>query len=433
MKHVGRFGRNNLLRNSLLVVALVLCCLPSFGCQSIKTDERVIPRLMSEVPAQYLAYRFAADTDAPQAADVEEKTLPTVQADFDTHRQADALLRTVVSPDGQRVLALYATSELPQGIFRIDMYAADGKFLRNLTSPELACAFTPSVAWSPDGQWFAFIARRNELVKPSLPSQTPAAATNAKKNAPLPTPTSEIEGMAPTPTIGPMFAPVETFATEQIYLSDRDGFNIKPLTTKEGSIFFYLAWAPNGRADALAALACSEDEWQARAAEGKLPAGRPRLLLMDGNERLLDDRLTDVLPVWSPDASKIATAFETEVSIYDGTLKPTTGARLPLHDALLEASVRYDREHLQTQTPSTQPTGKPDKKPTKPAPTPAPTSPEPSVPLSFNSIVRVEWSQPETLYAQTGFMRIYANQTISNYLRWHTITLSPQAILLKNS
>ena len=31
-----------------------------------------------------------------------------------------------------------------------------------------------------------------------------------------------------------------------------------------------------------------------------LAAGRPRVITLEGNERLLDDRLTDVAPAWAP-------------------------------------------------------------------------------------------------------------------------------------
>jgi hypothetical protein len=422
-----------------LLVALLLLTIGAANCRRMTPEERLIPQTMSDVPAQYLAYRFAPDTEPPpEAAAPEEAPAPAVQTNFDTGRPTDALLRTVVSPDGQRVLALYATGDTPQGIFRIDMYAADGKFLRNITAPELACAFTPSVAWSPDGQWFAFIARRNEtlLAAPTPAPKAPKSAT--KKNAPEPEP--PVEEAVPTPTLGPRFAPIETYATEQIYLSDRDGFNIRPVTTDEELIFFNFTWAPNGRADAMAALACGEAEWQARVAEGQLPAGRPRLLLMAGGERLLDDRLTEVEPVWSPDASKIATAFENEVTIYDASIKPSTGARIALRDALLEASIRYDAERLQPSAtaPPAGETKDAAKKGAKVAPTPTPSpvpveTPAPSVPLSFNSIVRLEWPQVETLYAETGFVRVYANETVSSYLRWHTLNLSPQAILLKRT
>jgi len=59
----------------------------------------------------------------------------------------------------------------------------------------------------------------------------------------------------------------------------------------------------------------------------KLAVGRPRLITPDGKERLLDDELTEALPVWCPDASKVATAFDTDVMIYDAaTNKPTRRA-----------------------------------------------------------------------------------------------------------
>ena len=94
----------------------------------------------------------------------------------------------------------------------------------------------------------------------------------------------------------------------------------------------------------MAALACKEDEWNARERQFKLPAGRPRLLAPDGSERLLDDGITDALPVWSPDASKIATAFDTDVAIYDAKGKTPTQARLPLGDQLIAASVAYEEK-----------------------------------------------------------------------------------------
>ncbi|MGI9064990.1 MAG: hypothetical protein ACR2HX_01085 [Pyrinomonadaceae bacterium] len=60
-------------------------------------------------------------------------------------------------------------------------------------------------------------------------------------------------------------------------------------------IYFSLSSAPDNHA--LAALACKEDEWNVREKEFKLPAGRPRLITTDGNERLLDDQSTEALPV----------------------------------------------------------------------------------------------------------------------------------------
>ena len=92
------------------------------------------------------------------------------------------------------------------------------------------------------------------------------------------------------------------FTTEQIYIANRDGYDLKPLTSREGLIYFYFSWAPDNHA--LVALACKENEWSAREKEFKQPAGRPRLLELDGKERLLDDQLTEALPVWSPDAAQ---------------------------------------------------------------------------------------------------------------------------------
>src|SRR5439155_12024692 len=72
---------------------------------------------------------------------------------------------------------------------------------------------------------------------------------------------------APTPTVAPLFAPLAVFNTEQVYLCNRDGFDLKPLTTRDGLIYFALAWAPDTHA--LVALACKESEWQAREREFK--------------------------------------------------------------------------------------------------------------------------------------------------------------------
>ena len=65
-----------------------------------------------------------------------------VQNDFNTpKRQNDALIRTVVSPDGRRVLALYGTEDEPGSAFRIDLYSSDGQFIRNMIPPAISCVF----------------------------------------------------------------------------------------------------------------------------------------------------------------------------------------------------------------------------------------------------------------------------------------------------
>ncbi|MGB7925622.1 MAG: hypothetical protein WCF57_20455, partial [Pyrinomonadaceae bacterium] len=141
---------------ALAVISAGTSCRQPWGKQSVR------PRSLGDVPAERLAYRFEADTNAPpQTGQDPNDKLQSIQNDFDTRRQDDALLRTVLSPDRQRALALYETGDMQPGEFRIDLYGADGNFLRNLTPPELSGAFAPVAAWSPDGNHVAFVGRRN--------------------------------------------------------------------------------------------------------------------------------------------------------------------------------------------------------------------------------------------------------------------------------
>lgn len=383
-----------------LFALLLVASLLGAGCRNSLLDRRsVAPRSLRDVPAEKLAYNFQPDTPAPpDASDSQNKItrLEAVQRDFDERRKDEALVRTVTSPDGQRVLALYETGDNEKNTFRIDMYGIGGAFLRNVTPPELACVFPATVTWSPDGNYIAFLARRAIAAQQPPPEAAPD----------LPP--------VPSATVAPIFAPVQTFSTEQIYVCNRDGFDLKPITTRDGLIYFYLAWSPDS--SGLAALACTEKEWDSRPVE-LLPAGRPRIVTLSGQERLLDDGLTDVLPVWSPDSSKVATAFDTDVAIYDAVTKTPTNARIPLRDPLLAASVAYDEKNLKKRPSNKQPDA--SSKPQGGAP-----------PVSFNPVVRLEWSQPETLYLETGFMRLYANEPVSRDMRWHKLGLSVQATQL---
>ena len=378
-----------------LLALLLMASLFGVGCRRGLLDKKsVAPRTLRDVPSQRLAYNFQADAEAP--AGVSETTtvmtrLEAVQRDFDERRTDDALLRTVTSPDGQRVLALYETGDTEENTFRIDMYAATGGFLRNVSPPELAGVFVATVEWSPDGNYIAFIARR------STTSQAPSIA-----------PDVPVDTAQPSATVAPVFAPVQAFSTEQIYICNRDGFDLKPVTLRDGLIYFYLSWSPDSTA--LAALACTENEWNSRPGDLR-PAGRPRLVNLTAQERLLDDRSTDVLPVWSPDSSKVSTAFETEVAIYDALTDSPTSARIPLQEPLLAASVEYDEKNLK-------------KKPGNAG------SKQTGSPISFNPVVRLNWPRPETLYLETGYLRLFANEPVSNYLRWHKLTLSMQATQL---
>ncbi|MFL6211122.1 MAG: TolB family protein [Pyrinomonadaceae bacterium] len=407
-----------ILRSSFIIP---LCLLLSLGgCQQLNERLSVHPRALRDVPATRLAFRLEPDVaESTLPADVTSETpdepLASVKQDFETRRKDEALLRTVASPDGQRALALYDPGGLPADEFKLDLYAADGSFLRNLLPENLSGAFLATATWSPDGQWIAFIARKTEKPQPTptppdeLPTPTTADNTNA----------------AATPTVAPLLPPVPMFTTEQVYLCDRDGFNLRPLTTREGLVYFSLAWAPDGHA--LVALACTEAELGARINENKLLAGRPRLLERDGRERLLDDRLMDALPVWSPDAAKVAAASETDVLIYDATGEQPTGALVPLRDPLLTASATYDARKLAPGSAANV-TANTTNQPNAPAPAQPQTG---GAPLSFNPVVRLEWVQPETLLVQTGFVRVYQNnEEVRRYLRWHVLHLSPQAAVL---
>jgi hypothetical protein len=391
-----------------LILITLLLLFSAAGCTSDREPRSVRPRQLRDVPANKLAYRLEADIDPPKnLGDEPVDKLGPVQDDFNNRRTDDALLRTVVSPDGQRVLALYGTADEPSENFRIDLYSKDGNFLRNLTPPDLAASFQEAVAWSSDGNFIAFIGRRSVKLTP-----TPTPIELAPE---FPTGSPE-----PRATIAPSFAPVQLFNSEQIYLSNRDGFDLHPLTTREGLIYFYIAWAPDNHA--LVALACREAEWEKRDAEFKLPAGRPRLVSLEGKERLLDDDLAEAAPVWSPDSSKVVTAFDTDVGIYDAGGKTPTQARIKLRDLLIKASVAYEEKKAGA---ARQPENANGKAPANGA------AHAGEIPVSFNPIVRIEWPAADQIFVQTAFVRMFPNDPVNNFPRWHLLVLSPQAAVLK--
>lgn len=390
-------------------IPLILLCTFVFasGCKSvIERQEDIRPRVLRDVPARVLAYRLDPDVNAPELNLEESDKVATIQNDFTTKRPNDALLRTVGSPDGQRTLALYGVDDEPGPTFRIDLYNKDGEFIRNIIPPELSCVFPETVAWSPDGNFISFIAHKRVM-----PTPTPAPPGAS---------TPEVPATA-SPTIAPSFAPVTGYQTEQIYISNRDGYDLKPLTTREGLIYFHFAWAPDNHA--IVALACKEDEWTAREKQFRSPAGRPRLITPDGKERLLDDGLADALPVWSPDSSKVATAFEYDVSIYDAATDKPTQARLPLHDQLLSASVTYEQKA----------SAKRDEKDGNNTAAPSTSQPtaSSSAPASLNPIIRLEWKSPDRLFFQTAYVRLMPTEAITTFQRWHLLNLSAQAAVLK--
>jgi hypothetical protein len=391
---------------SLLSIVLLLSAL---ACRTDSGSQGVRPRQLRDVPARRLAFTFQADVDPPPGLLTEEsKIVPAILEDFDKRHPDYALSRTVVSPDNQRALALYNTTDEPTQTFRIALYSTDGNFLRDVTPPELAVVFQDSVAWSADSNFIAFVGRKSlqaepsptpiELVTPALPSASPV----------------------PTSSVLPAFAPLAVFNTEQVYLCNRDGYDLKPLTNRDGLIYFALSWAPDTHA--LIALACKESEWQAREKEFKTPAGRPRLISLDGNERLLDDALAEAPPVWSPDSSKVATAFGVDIAIYDAASKAPTQARIELRERLLAASTAFDEKSAPAKS---KPAGSSNKAGATPTNTPATT-----LPFSFNPIVRLEWPSPDKMYIETAYVSLRGD-LIKTFSRWHLLILSPQAAVLK--
>lgn len=372
----------------------------------------VRPLVLRDVPAQRLAYKFEADVALPpeiKNEDADDK-IEAIQIDFNTRRQNDALVRTVRSADGQRALVLYGVADEPSQEFHIDLYSADGRFLRNLTPPDLACVFPETVAWSPDGNFITFIAHKG--VKPT-PSPTPPGAS-------APEAPEAVTGEAtPLPSVAPAFAAIALFNTEQIYICNRDGYDLRPLTSREGLIYFYAAWAPDNHA--LVAMACKESEWDAREKQFRLATGRPRLLTLDGKERLLDDELTEALPVWCPDSSKVAAGYDSDLMIYDAATAKPTQARIRLREPLITASRIYQEKSLSgKQRGDVDNSGKSVQSAT-----------ESDTPASLNPAIRLEWASPEKLFFETAYVRLMPGDPISTFQRWHLVTLSPQAAVLK--
>src|SRR5262245_9346696 len=115
---------------NILVLTFLSLLISVWGCKSVIQRQDVRPRVLRDVPARVLAYRLEADVDSPrQQLDDPGEKLDVIQKDFSSRRTNDALIRTVKSPDGNRVLALYGTDEEPASAFRIDLYNSDGQFL----------------------------------------------------------------------------------------------------------------------------------------------------------------------------------------------------------------------------------------------------------------------------------------------------------------
>ena len=177
-------------------ITILLSLLFATACKSVIERQDVRPKVLRDVPSRNLAYRLSPDiTPPPSALDDPVDKHGAVVNDFSTKRKDDALVRTVASPDGRRVLALYGTADEPGSTFRIDLYNSEGQFLRNVIPPEILCVFPETVSWSPDGNFINFIARRRVV-----PSPTPTPP-----NEPEPDPAAS---PVPSPSVAPLFAPV---------------------------------------------------------------------------------------------------------------------------------------------------------------------------------------------------------------------------------
>jgi len=411
-----------------------------------------LPAAVKDVPSVRLNFRYEPDVPPPESTEKvgNEERNAAVQADFDQNRLEELVDRTIVSPDGKRIAVVYHRPlDLPNE-FRLDMYTADGQLLKKVTSDLMAVHFPDTIRWSSDSSSLAFLAMLRgasplpdqaapggvELV-PS-PAPTANASANANSNVangscieteanPDCASNTNVDSNATQPAAPTPDAPtgILTFRTEQLYVCDADGGGTKPLTQNEGFVYFYYVWSPDS--SMLVALAAHIREWREleRRADATgsqfVPFGRPRVLEKNGRERRLDDALTSVQPVWSPDSAKVAAAFEHQVRVYDALGTSPTQAAIPLRNQLLISSQAYDQAQAQQLNADTN--------------TPAPsTLPDPATLVSFNPIVALNWGSPDLLYFETAYLKRMKNQadSVTSFARWHRLVLTPQAAAAAN-
>ncbi|NNE98223.1 MAG: hypothetical protein HKN25_04300 [Pyrinomonadaceae bacterium] len=464
-----------------LATALIFVLSVSFliSCKENNSKEtEIAPLSLRDVPAQRLNYNFEPDVPAPTTEEPEaDQRNEAIQKHFDENRPMEILDRMITSPDKQRVLAVYRAADDIVSEFRLDMYSADGNLVKKITHDEMAVHFPDTIVWSPDSKNVAFIAMvRNgnredaEKVsdeKPSEekdvkkafqePEESPEptkANANSESNSNTNTNPDVIDAVPPSEESVEASKNVLTFRTEQIYICSGDGLDLKPLTSKEGLMYFYFEWSPDS--SMLVALASPFTEWKfrelqmAKLGERFVPAGRPRLLEKNGLERLLDDYPTSIHPAWSPDSAKVAVAYNKQVRIYDAIGERRTQAAIPLRNQLLLSSRAYDEklkreEESNANSNTNSNTDGEDKETTSSSEIANANSvvnsakkrttlPDERSLVSYNPIVNLNWSQESLLYLQTGYVRTFIDNELENrrsYLRWHRLILSPQAIPLQ--
>lgn len=430
---------------------MLYCVLLASACQNPIFQPKPDPVLtLKDFPAVRLNFRFEADVPPPAvAAPAAEEKNAAVQADFDSFRTMELLDRTLLSPDKQRIVAVYHhISDIPSE-FRLDMYAPDGKLLKKITSDTMAVHFPDTIVWSPDSSALAFVAmiRAGQTDMPAGQTPPPANANSAANTVVPPVSddnsvidATNIETATPTPVPAPtLVAPtgILTFRTEQIYTCGPNGEGTKPLTENEGLIYFYYAWSPDS--SMLVSLAATSREWRYLEiiADSKdevmVPQGRPRIIEKNGRERRLDDNQTSVHPVWSPDSTKVADGFDTQIRIYDAAGTSPTQAAIPLRNQLLISSQAYDQAQQRTLQNANANAGANVDANASPVAAPSPAQPISTLPdgrslVSFNPVIELEWTADNLLYLRTAFVKRMKNQIENavSFARWHRLALSAQ-------
>jgi hypothetical protein len=423
--------------------AAAVLCLAAASCQ--KNDRRSagkVPSSLSEVPAARLNFRYEPDVPGPTENNSRtEERNAAVQADFDQNRPQEGLDKTLTSPDKKHLLAVYHHANDISGDYRLDMYSTTGKLLRKMTPDTMAVQYPDTIVWSPDSSAVAFAAKVREGQNESeAPPLNPQIGGNSNESLPAP---ANVENTnvdvdvnkampSPTPTspIG-----VLVFRTLQLYTCNAEGENTKALTQNEGLIYFYFAWSPDS--SALAALAATAREWEfvEHQADSKgevfTPLGRLRVVEKNGRERRLDDALTAVWPVWSPDSAKIADGFETQVRIYDATGNGPTQAAIPLRNQLLLSSRIYDRDQQKKLDAVNNVNGETNAAAVENSnsdQTVTTTLPDEKSLVSFNPIIELSWTADNILYFRTAYvkrMKVEADSRTS-FARWHRLIFSYQ-------
>lgn len=415
------------MRN-FLVISLITGGLLASGCGDGIFQGEKPPTPLSAVPAVRLNFRYEADVPAPTLdASRNQERDAAVQSDFDANRSQELLDGTLASPDKKYVLAIYHNITDAANEYRLDMYSPDGTPLRKMTSDAMAVHFPDTIVWSPDSASLAFVAMLRAA--PGSSGVTLALAS------PSPTPTGDpltipAETIAPEETATPaqrtMAAPtgILTYRSEQIYIASADGTNVKAITANEGLMYFYYAWSPDSQM--LAALAATTREWRlfevvaASKGEMMIPQGRLRIIEKNGRERRLDDNMTAVRPVWSADSSKVATAFEHQIRIYDAGGSNPTQAAIPLRNQLLISSQAFDYQLAANELGANGAAPPPAE--------PMSTLPDPANLVSFNPIVLLAWPSDDLLYLETAYVKALENPADStrSYSRWHRLAFSAQ-------